>query len=321
NNSTSNESTETVATSSSQETQNSASDLETRMRTYIDIAIQALTASLLEENIETTQGNYPPTPTMNNLILQLNSKNQGRKVVNDSEETSYKTTNRKFPSLTYISKEKMYAIQGFYNQTAIETEQIRLWWVMNWSEGQKRIEMLPKKPNLPNKTWKAIALGMFVDLQEFVHKNLVNNVKQMNEDSTLQTLDGGILTIKKRRQNATFENILEWLLAFKAYIDAVLIIYDNQELELNTYRDHINELCIRYRFSAVMSYDEDRRIALVINCDTTLMDRDTEAEGKNFDAAATKRARDEKYALIGIEEYVQKTKTVAGFMPALHAKN
>ncbi|CAG8692737.1 2116_t:CDS:2 [Cetraspora pellucida] len=43
-------------------------------------------------------------------IIEL-EKNMETAQVNDSEEINYKTTNRKFPSLTYISKEKMNAIQ------------------------------------------------------------------------------------------------------------------------------------------------------------------------------------------------------------------
>ncbi|CAG8768409.1 2070_t:CDS:2, partial [Ambispora leptoticha] len=193
--------------------------------------------------------------------------------------TNYKITSRKFPSLVYTFKENIATIQGFYNQKAIETEQIQLWWVMNWPEGQKRIEVLPKKPNLPSKLWKAIAFGSFVDLQEFTQKNLISNVKQMNEDTW--------------KYSISFGSISEWLLAFKSYMDAVLILYENREQEINTYRDHIYELCTKYKFSAVMGYDEDRRIALVINRDSTLFEKDIEAEGKNFDIAAIKRLKDE----------------------------
>ncbi|CAG8741929.1 17921_t:CDS:2, partial [Cetraspora pellucida] len=124
-------------------------------------------------------------------------------------------------------------------------------------------------------------------------ENLVNNIKQMNENTVLQTSEEGLLNIKKQKQNFAFKNISEWLLAFKAYMDEVLIIYDNWEQELNSYKDHINELCIRYKFSAIMGYNEDCRVVLVMNQNTTLTDRDIEAEGKNLNTTAVKRIKEE----------------------------
>ncbi|CAG8539498.1 14107_t:CDS:10 [Dentiscutata heterogama] len=200
-----------------------------------------------EQITETAQGNCLSTPVINNLILRLNSENQDNEPGSNNETTYYKITSRKFPSLTYAIKEKIATIQG-----------------------QKRIEMLPKKPSLPNKLWKTIAFSQYINLQEFIYKNLINNIKQANEETVLQAAEGGVIAIKKQKQSTTFDNISEWLLAFKAYMDAVLIIYENCEQELNTYRDHINELCTKYKFSA-----------------------DVESEGKNFDAAATKRTRED----------------------------
>ncbi|CAG8804121.1 35912_t:CDS:1, partial [Racocetra persica] len=74
--------------------------------------------------------------------------------------------------------------------------------------------------SLPNKLWKAIAFSLFIDLQKFAYKNLISNVKSMNDDASLQTSDRGILAIKRRRYNVPFESISDWLLAFKAYMDA-----------------------------------------------------------------------------------------------------
>ncbi|CAG8687204.1 7163_t:CDS:2 [Cetraspora pellucida] len=45
--------------------------------------------------------------------------------------------------------------------------------------------------------WKAVAFNLFIDLQEFTQKNLINNVKQTNEDMVLQTSEGGTVAIKK----------------------------------------------------------------------------------------------------------------------------
>ncbi|RIB19853.1 hypothetical protein C2G38_2180739 [Gigaspora rosea] len=74
-------------------------------------------------------------------------------------------------------------------------------------------------------------------------------------------------------------------------MEAILIIYDLREQELNVYRDHNNTLCIKQEFSAVAAYDEDRRLHLTTNRDSTLFERNIEAEGENFDVTTTKKQR------------------------------
>ncbi|CAG8819898.1 567_t:CDS:2, partial [Cetraspora pellucida] len=217
----------------------------------------------------TSQGNYPLSSVINNLIIRTNLKSQNNGTTMNAGVTTYKVTARKFPTINYSIIKNMPTIQGFLNPKAAETERIRSWWVMNWKKGQKMIEMIPQKPTVTYKLWKALAFGSFVNLHEFIHKNLIDSAKEMNDDTTLETSD-----------------------AFKAYMDAVLMLYENREQELNTYRDHINELCIKYEFTAVMEYDEDHRVALVTDRDSTLLDRNIEAEGKNFDVTTTRKTKD-----------------------------
>ncbi|RIB25384.1 hypothetical protein C2G38_2165987 [Gigaspora rosea] len=109
------------------------------------------------------------------------------------------------------------------------------------------IKIIPQKPSLGNKLWKTVALSAFMNLHKFMQKSLIDNAKEMNDDMALEMANGSTIYIRKQKHSAVFENILEWLLAFKAYMDAVLIIYENREQELNTYRDHINKLCEEYR--------------------------------------------------------------------------
>ncbi|CAG8816372.1 22778_t:CDS:1 [Gigaspora margarita] len=137
--------------------------------------------------------------------------------------------------------------------------------------------MLLQKPSLTNKMWKSLACGSFINLQKFSYKNMINNVKCIGEDTLLQSSDSGIISIKKCPRNSTFQNISEWLLAFKAYMNAVLILYENREQKLNIYRNHINELYIEHDFLAVLGYDKNQRIALVVNWDAILIDQDIEA--------------------------------------------
>ncbi|CAG8822120.1 13210_t:CDS:2, partial [Gigaspora rosea] len=77
-------------------------------------------------------------------------------------------------------------IQGMTNKEAIITEQIRRWWVLNWNEVQKIIELSLLKPSLSNKTWKSIAFSSFINLQNFVYKNIVDNIKYKSEDTVWQ---------------------------------------------------------------------------------------------------------------------------------------
>ncbi|RIB19563.1 hypothetical protein C2G38_2306651 [Gigaspora rosea] len=69
----------------------------------------------------------------------------------------------------------------------------------------------------------------------------------------------------------------------------------NREHEFNSYWNHINELCLKQNFHAVMSYDEDRRITLVTNRDSTLFDCDMEVEVRNFDISTVKRIKHDTY--------------------------
>lgn len=223
--------------------------------------------------------------------MKASSDTQSNNKQESDGSIKYKITTRKFPAIDYTVFKQLLAVQGMNNPKAIETERIRVWWVMNWTEAQKLIKMLPQKPNLTNRVWKALAFGSFINLQEFAYKNMVDIVKYMDEDTVLQTSENGIISVKKRPRNNTFQIISEWLLAFKSYMDAVLILYENREQELNTYRDYINELCIKYQFSAVLAYDKNQRIALVMNRDSTLVEHDIEAERKNFDATTAKKPR------------------------------
>ncbi|RIB27373.1 hypothetical protein C2G38_2160657 [Gigaspora rosea] len=74
-------------------------------------------------------------------------------------------------------------------------------------------------------------------------------------------------------------------------MEAILIIYDLREQELNMYRDHINTLCIKQEFSAIAAYDEDRCLHLTTNRDSTLFEWNIEAEDENFDVTTTKKQR------------------------------
>lgn len=197
----------------------------------------------------------------------------------------------KYPSINYTTLKQLPVVQGFTNPLAANIESKRLWWVANWTEGNKVIEMLSGKPNLTTRLWKSIAFSAYIELQEFAYKNMKASAKFHHEELPLQTSEEGYLTIRKRLTYNRFNDISEWILAFRSCAEAVLIIYKDREQELNFYCDHIKNLCIRYDFTAVMAYDEDRHLALAMDQDTTLFDRNVEAEGENFDASTIRRTK------------------------------
>ncbi|CAG8741951.1 20067_t:CDS:2, partial [Cetraspora pellucida] len=215
-----------------------------------------------------SSGKYPPTPVLNDLIMKalrvtIQDQNTATTIAPMSLHL-FKPTRHKYPSFDYSKFKGIYDIQGFTNPHAAKTE---------------------------IKLWKAIAFGLYTNLQEFSYTNLLDNIKEAEDEPTLQSTEGGTISIKRQLQHTVFNNISEWLLAFKAYMDTVLVIYENREQELNTYQDNINELCLKQSFHAVMSYDEDQRVTLVTNRDSTLLDCDLEAEGRNFDLTTVKKHR------------------------------
>ncbi|CAG8500198.1 12768_t:CDS:2 [Dentiscutata heterogama] len=241
--------------------------IDTQTKAYVDTIIQATTTSIMENMwqymdqqleiqrewssrcIETINqrfamleqtnligsGNNNNRPIINSLIVRINPENTHLGVAEFDEVKSvkYKLTSRKFPALSYVSLKPLSDVQGITNKEATTTEQICRW-------------------------WKLLAFSSFINLQDFVYKNIVDYVKYEGEEAVLQTSESGSISIKKCTHNTAFRDISEWLMVFKAYMEAVLILYENREQELNTYRDHINELCMKYEFTAVMRYDEDR---------------------------------------------------------------
>ncbi|CAG8833861.1 20945_t:CDS:1, partial [Cetraspora pellucida] len=126
-------------------------------------------------------------------------------------------------------------------------------------------------------------------LQEFAYKNLKTNIKFHQDETLLQMVEWGLISVRKRNTYSKFSDISEWLLAFRSYMEAILIMYKDREHELNFYHDHISTLCTKYEFTAVMVYEEDQRLALTMDRESTLFDRNIEAEGENFDITTTKK--------------------------------
>ncbi|CAG8792176.1 16518_t:CDS:2 [Gigaspora margarita] len=101
----------------------------------------------------------------------------------------------------------------------------------------------------------AIVYGLYIDLQEFAYKNLKSNIKCPHDETLLQISDGGFIS---KFANATHM--------------ASSTIYPN----------------------AVMVYDKECQLALAIDWDSILFERNNEAKGENFDVTTTKRSKIDK---------------------------
>ncbi|CAG8529143.1 2180_t:CDS:2 [Cetraspora pellucida] len=222
-----------------------------------------LTSTSKGKEAVNSSGKYPSTPVLNDLIMKaLRVTIQDQNTATTTAPMSlhlFKLTRYKYPSFDYSKFKGIYNIQGFTNPHAAKTE--------------------------------TIAFGLYTNLQEFSYTNLLDNIKKAKDEPTLQSTEGGTISVKRWSQHTVFNDISEWLLAFKAYMDTVLVIYENREQELNTYRDHINELCLKQSFHAAMFYDEDRRVTLVTNRDSNFLDCDLEAESRNFNLTTVKKHR------------------------------
>ncbi|CAG8770123.1 10290_t:CDS:2 [Gigaspora margarita] len=120
------DSAETIRVVENQENKDSTASIELGTRSYINSTIQAATVLLMQQkqsnvnnnnqtesnpnNIQlgqriinsrdnngAAQGNYPPTPVINSLLIASDAEDQGNEPAEKSETISYKTMNRKFP--------------------------------------------------------------------------------------------------------------------------------------------------------------------------------------------------------------------------------
>ncbi|CAG8795035.1 13712_t:CDS:1, partial [Cetraspora pellucida] len=105
--------------SNSGQTAQSISTQDTTSRQFTNQLNSQQQATETRRESRTASGNYPPTPIVNNLILQSSLGIQSAEIINYSEMPTYKMTNRKYPSLNYTFKENASAVQGFINQKAI----------------------------------------------------------------------------------------------------------------------------------------------------------------------------------------------------------
>ncbi|CAG8829496.1 28323_t:CDS:1, partial [Dentiscutata erythropus] len=75
------------------------------------------------------QGNYPPTPLLNNMIINAGLPDTTRCTNNEPLITKNKA--RKYQLIDYSSLKQLPTVQGFTNPIAASIESKRLWWISN----------------------------------------------------------------------------------------------------------------------------------------------------------------------------------------------
>jgi len=193
---------------------------------------------------------------------------------------------------------------------AREIEKTRLWWSANFKkEGWNRILNKPSKPaNVSRSIWQTVAYNHFMELT-LLSQSSVENFIKANNNTLKASLDDDARTVViihplqeipfnnesaingqswKYTNNLYFPTLHEWYIAWKFYIDLVLILYPHRLGEMHGYISILSEFAKDLNLQAVMWYDRDRRIKLVERRGSTLLDREPSIEGRHFTAAAAR---------------------------------
>ncbi|CAG8762298.1 1585_t:CDS:1, partial [Cetraspora pellucida] len=81
-----------------------------------------LQAPNTERSMDPQEGNYPSTPVINDLIARIDSESsQVGELGLDIKSVKYKSTNRKYPALNYVSLSSISDAQGMFSKEATIT--------------------------------------------------------------------------------------------------------------------------------------------------------------------------------------------------------
>ncbi|RIB12544.1 hypothetical protein C2G38_2200391 [Gigaspora rosea] len=94
---------------------------------------------------------------------------------------------RKYPSIEYV--DNLLPVHGFDNLLATNIKRIRLC--------------------LPMWLWKAVATGSYMDLHEYVYKNIKEFLKSNDKDHILVAMEDGTIAIRNRNCTTRFADIAE----------------------------------------------------------------------------------------------------------------
>lgn len=150
-------------------------------------------------------------------------------------------------------------------------------WQADPTGNGNRLALSPKPVVLPDRIWKLIASGAYVDLAKCLPLNIALN----NLDDTRTIKLGGDLEIRaESKPVATLEDFVTWAMAFRAYQTGVEYLFPcfSEYGVLNRYFARIQGLAYRRPKSwpAISAYDVARRQHVASNPTATLLDSDEE---------------------------------------------
>jgi hypothetical protein len=140
--------------------------------------LSAIEKSAAERN-PAQQDTNPKTYNIEDLIREIENKraeNNNTVKEKDSEELTVTkedldaidTSTRQPQEFNFADQSTDTNIESIRDLLAKVIEKRRLTFIRNWSIIWPRLQSIPNKPAIPDKTWKRLAFGQYIDLAEFL---------------------------------------------------------------------------------------------------------------------------------------------------------
>ena len=166
---------------------------------------------------------------------------------------------------------------SFTDPLAKVIEKRRLFVIKNWNTVWPQLQLLTDKPAISDRTWKRLAFGQYIDLAEFLDKELEQAIEDQEEP--LKLTEGGSLKVSRdRKPKITY--LAQWVQAWDRYSEAAIIICETRAGELNNHQRKVIKLCADINFEAVYKWDKAKRLALSEERSKTLLSVDYEIDAK-----------------------------------------
>src|SRR5205823_12503867 len=132
----------------------------------------------------------------------------------------------------------------------------RLTFIRNWTIIWPHLQQITNRPAIPEKNWKRLAFGQFIELSEFLMQDIRNLTS--TEEETLKMTEGGKISVAKEHKPKIF-SLSQWLQAWSKYMKAALIICAARQDELLYHQEAVISHCSAFPFQTVYDWDRAKR--------------------------------------------------------------
>jgi hypothetical protein len=218
-------------------------------------------------------------------VLELAALLQQRQTVEKAAETipdgKLKITKAEREAIANLSRrESLFATAGPTVESIVDPyaraiEKRRLLIIKNWNSLWHQLILTTNKPHVPDKIWKKLAFGQYVDLTNFAARRADQAIADDDTDFKLTSV--GTLQVN-RESKPKINSLPQWLQAWARFTDSTLILYDIRERELSAYRDKVISLCTTFPFDTVHDWDRAKRYSITEKRGKTLLTADYEID-------------------------------------------